>query len=140
MPSCFFAVPPRPLNFLDAQDLGCGVRIEYLVDGRVALQGTLLARAEPMLRRIFCFVPSVTPVGAASTSACTADFLAPRWVSSWPLNLTERIFVAKVIKHRLPALAANEDQLVAIPDSKTTKLIGTLHILLFSSYFIKLFF
>ena len=71
-----------------------------------------------MLRHILFFVPSIAPEGAASSSVRMTDFSAPRWVSSWPLNLTERIFVSKVMRHRLPAIASNEDQLVAIPAGK----------------------
>ncbi|KAL4532977.1 hypothetical protein Ndes2526B_g08534 [Nannochloris sp. 'desiccata'] len=95
-------------------DLGHNVKMIYFVDGRVGLEGTLLKNTAPLLETILHFIPLDSSLGSLSCSQRTSD--TPRWVSSWPINLVERSFVHTVIKHRIPALVTNEDQLVAIPE------------------------
>ena len=108
--------------------MGYGVKWNTLRDGRVTLEGSLLYKTEPMLLNIFCFTPSAPLLGTMSTTAHATSSNAPSWVSGWPLDAEERTFLENVLYHRLPAIAAGQDQLAPIPDcrSLTRKLIHTI--------------
>ena len=93
----------------------------FLLDGKVGLEGTLLSKTVPMLSTIFHFIFLGPCLGALSCSYAPSDI--QRWISSWPLSFAERNFVSKVIKHRIPALVSNEDQLVQIPEGEQKLLL-----------------
>lgn len=116
-----FADESGTASNIAVDDLGHNVKMIYFVDGRVGLEGTLLKNTAPLLETILHFIPLDSSLGSLSCSQRTSD--TPRWVSSWPINLVERSFVHTVIKHRIPALVTNEDQLVAIPEGRRLHMI-----------------
>jgi hypothetical protein len=94
-------------------DLGHGVKMISLLDGRVGFEGTVLKNTAPLLETILHFLP----LGKGDQPLDT-----PQWISTWPLNQEERNFVLHIIRNRIPALVANQDQLVIIPEGRSKNL------------------
>ncbi len=86
------------------------------VDGKVILEGSLLEKTTPLIETVFHFTPSSPSPGSLSPEQ-------PQWISKWPLTLEERNFIVKVMRQRIPALIANEDQRVIIPEGRLNLII-----------------
>ena len=95
-------------DIAEISDLGHGVTLAKFSDGTVAVEGQLLTSTAPMLENIFKL-----------KNAASEKSEVPRWASSFPLTQEDELtFFEDVMKRRLPAVAANEDQMRPIPSRK----------------------